>query len=197
MKNMEKKKRISGLGIQVALSIVCIILGALLLLSSEINVTTLSVVFCVALLFAGAAALFIFFFTGAYRRMSDYSFAAGVLMLLLGICGLARIDIVAASFYAYSGIVALVLGVMMLQTAVSLTVLGSPLNVMQFIFAGIVLACSVIIIDNVELILTPIPVFPEITLLVSGALSVIGLCVNWFAARRENGEEKTEEEEEE
>ncbi|MBQ4427698.1 MAG: DUF308 domain-containing protein [Oscillospiraceae bacterium] len=192
---MEKKKRISGLGIQVALSIVCIILGALLLLSSEINVTTLSVVFCVALLFAGAASLFIFFFTGAYRRMNDYSFAAGVLMLILGVCGLVRIDVVAASFYAYSGIVALVLGVMMLQTAVSLTVLGSRLSIMQFVFAGIVLACSVIIIDNVELILAPIPVFPEITLLVSGALSIIGLCVNWFATRSEKTEDETAAEE--
>ena len=192
---MEKKKRVSGLGIQVALSIVCIILGALLLLSSEINVTTLSVVFCVALLFAVTAALFIFFFTGAYRRMTDYSFAVGVLMLLLGVCGLVRIDLVAGSFYAYTGIVALVLGVMMLQSAVSLTVLGSPLNIMQFIFAGIVLCCSVVIIDNVEFVLTPIPAFPEITLLVSGALSLVGLCVNWFTTRKEKTEEEISEEE--
>ena len=84
---------------------------------------------------------------------------------------------------------------MMLQSAVSLTVLGSPLNIMQFIFAGIVLLCSVVIIDSVELILAPIPAFPEITLLVSGALSLIGLCVNWFTTRRQKSEEETGEEE--
>lgn len=189
---MLKKKRISGLGIQLALSLVCIITGALLLFTKEVNAVNLSIVFCVALIFAGAAALFIFFLTDAYRSPSDYSFTVGVLLLILGVCGIIRIETLSAYFYTCTGILSLVTGSMMLRSAVRYGAENSSLAPIQSVFSIVVILCSAAVIVGFD----PIPgdgsVFPEVTLLVSGILSVLGLALGWFRSRIAAG--NTEEE---
>ncbi len=177
VKAPERKARRSGMILQIALAVICIALGGALLFVKELNVKIFCNIFCIALIVAGIACIAHFFITGAYRRISEYGFSLGILLVILGVCGFIRAEALSASFGTYTGFLTLLLGVIMIQSTVQLSVMRSGLNIVVFIFSLITLICSVIVIMGIKPILSAIGIFPQLSLLVSGVLSLISFVV--------------------
>jgi len=183
-KERKTGKRMSSLTVQILLAVISVVIAAALLFVPQIDAQLLCRAFCIVLLAGGAAAVVYFFATGGYRKLREYNFALGVLLLLLGICGLIRADALAASFVVASGFVVLVLGILMLQNTVQLTVLGSRLNIASFILTLLTLFGAMTVLAGWKAVLDTIAEFPQISLLVAGVFSLASLIMTAAVIRR-------------
>lgn len=195
-------RRVSGMILQIILSSLCILVGALLLFVPEIQVRLLCYVFCIGLIVTGVVQVARFFLSEAYNNLSDYSFASGILFLILGICGLLRIGDLEGSFELYLGFAALVIGTVILQEMVQLRILGNWFWILLLIFNVVILAGAVLIIVNAQQVLRLIPGFTYWVLFIGGIASLLSLLITAIVLhihrkRRDAGEfEELPEEEE-
>lgn len=183
-KREEPRHGPDGLTLQIALAVICLAIGGLLLFVPEIDVRTLCVASCVLLLLGGAASIAYFFISGGTRSLREYSFSLGVLLAVLGGCGFAQLDALAASFLTATGFLALVLGVFMIQSTVQLSALRSGLNILAFLFALVTLFGAVVTLTGFQPILLAAPVFPQAVLLAAGALSLVSLLMTALVLRQ-------------
>ena len=165
----------SGVAMQIALSLISILLGGLLLFVPEIQVKTLCYIFCGTLIAAGIAAIISFFLTESYKRVENYDFALGVLLLLLGCCGFLRSDELAADFSVYMGITALCLGVLILQGTVQMHILGNRLWVVNLFLTIASLAGAVLVLADVKAVTGRLSGFTYWVLLIVGAACLVSL----------------------
>ena len=180
-KDMENRKnempvsRPAGMIYQIVLSSVSILLGALLLFVPDVGFRLLCTILCGALIAAGVGGVAVFFLSKGYLRLRDYRFALGVLLLILGCCGLLRIDEMTEAFTFYMGLVALILSVILLQETVQLRVLKNRLWAAALLLTIVTLTGSTLVLVNPAPILTRIPEFPCWVLFLVGICSLIGL----------------------
>lgn len=171
----QTSRRPDGLVVQVVLALVSLALGIVLLLLPQIQVRTLCYVFCGAVIAAGIGSISMFFVTQAYKRLHEYGFALGVLLLILGCIGLKRAEAMAADFQGYLGFAALLSGVLMLQGTVQLRVLGNRLWIPDLVLTAPCLIGSALVLADARPVLKAIPGFAYWALLITGALSLVSL----------------------
>ena len=171
----------SGAALQLVLSLAGILLGALLTFVEGLDVRTLCYVFCVLLVAAGVAAIAYFFLSGAYKRLDDYNFALGVMLLILGCCGFARIESMEGSFLAYMGFLVLATGIVALQNTVQLRVVGSGAWPVGLLFTAVILFGGITILLDIRVIWDAVQYW---ILIVSGVLGLAGLILTAFALRK-------------
>ena len=147
-----KERRMSGAALQVVLSLVALLLGALLTFVAEVDVRVLCYVFCALLIAAGVAAIVYFFMTGAYKRLDDYNFALGVMLLILGCCGIAKIGALEGSFQVCMGILTLIIGVIALQNTVQLKITDSALWICTLIFTALIIFGGITILVDFRVV---------------------------------------------
>ena len=182
-----------GLVVQVVLALISIALGLLLLLLPGIQVKTFCYVFCGAVIAAGIGSISVFFITQAYKRLHEYGFALGVLLLIMGCVGLLRAEAMVADFQGYLGFAALLSGVLMLQGTVQLRVLGNRLWIPDLVLTALCLIGSILVLADARPILKVIQGFAYWVLLLTGALSLVSLL---FSSIGVYGEKKRTEKEE-
>ena len=183
-------KKLGGAWYQAVLSLVSVILGGAMLFVPGVQARGICYAGCLVLLAVGLVYVAIYFITGAYRRLRDRHFALGVLMLLLGVCGLIRLDALAGAFRTYLGVASLLLGIMLLQDTVQLTVLGSRWNILELIWTLLILFASVCLIAQFKAVLDLREDLPQLTLFIAGLLSFLSLGITALVVgkiRREEG----------
>ncbi len=171
-----QERRNYGQAVQIILSVICILLGALLLFVPQIEVKTLSYAFCIALLVLGLISVVTFFASGGYKRLHDYRFAAGILLLVLGCCGIVRVQELADRFEIYAGLCALVLSAFILQGAVQMKIMKRGSWIAELVLTVLALVGSTFILAGVKLI-DRIKGFSAWVLVIAGIFSLISLLI--------------------
>ncbi len=164
--------RAGGVSLQVVLSLLCIAVGASLLFVPQISIQMLCIAFCGILIIAGVSAIVYFFLSGAFQRLREYSFSLGALFVILGCCGLAQLEALSGAFLIGIGFVILILGIMLLQSAIQLAALDSRVCVIGFLFAILTLAAAIAIIIGFSPIKDFLIDFAAISLFAAGILSL-------------------------
>jgi len=182
-KNVKKR---SGLVLQIVISVVCAAVGIVLLFVPEVQEATLCRVFCYVLLAVGLVSIIAFFVTKGHRRMHDYRFAYGVVLLVLGIVGLIKADALAAGLTVCIGLVTLILAVVILQGFVQLRVVGHHLCVVELILTLLSLVGSVLVLLGVKPVFKAIEGFPYWVLTLVGIFSLLSILFVWAGLKYSN-----------
>ena len=176
-KEKREKGGANGLILQIILSLVSIGVGALLLFVPGTQSLMLCYIFCGGLVAAGVILVARFFITKAFNRLHDYSVSFGILFLILGVCGLLRIDVIDSHFQLTCGFLLLVLGVMILQGMVQLNVVDNLFWILLMLFTTVRLVASVILILDVQAVIALVPGLLYYLLLGTGIASLLSLLI--------------------
>lgn len=175
------KSRISGAALEIIMSALCILLAVLLLFVEGMEIKTLCYVFCGVLLAGGIVAIAYFFFTGAYKKLDDYNFALGTAMLILGVCGIIRVDALVSSFKLCMGFLVLTCGILSLQNTVQLWVVREKLWICLLVFTLVTLFGAVSVIMDIAAIWNALTYW---ILIVGGGLTLLGLLITSILLHR-------------
>ena len=195
---MEKNKfyqKENGKGISyilmILMSLLCVVIAGLLLFVPAIEVSTVCYTFCTGFILWGILHISKFFLSHAYRKRNDYSFSMGVLLIVLGCCGMIRMDAIIAKKDICFGMITLCMGILTLQSAIQLKhaverkrhAEGTiQLNALQNKYwmwdmaaAFVLILCSVFVITDTTILVHNIPAFSEWVLFVAGLISVFNI----------------------
>ena len=185
---MIEKSRSKGTTAQFLMSVVAIALGALLLFVPALQIATICYLFCGALMVAGIVSALTFFLSGDHRRVEGYGFALGVLLLLLGICGLLRAQELTGHFDVFLTMLALVLGVLILQGTVQIFLLKNRLWILNLILTVVSIGGAVLGLADIRIVTQRIVGFSYWVLMIVGAASLISLMLTvivvWYDRRK-------------
>ena len=95
---------------------------------------------CGGLIVVGIVSIFSYFFSGDFKRIDRFGFALGVMLILLGCIGFIQMDKLTANFDMYTGLLALILGVLTLQGTVQVKVLDYAAWVLNLVLTIISIA---------------------------------------------------------
>ena len=174
-KGRGEKRGANGVILQLILSAVCIGIGALLIFVPSVQIKQLCYIFCGGLILGAVVEIAKFFITHAYDRLHDYSFSTGIMLLILGVCGVLRIGSLVDHFEVAIGFAALALGIVILQGMVQLNVVDNLLWVLLMIFTTLILVGSVLILLDIQAVTSLIPGFSYWLLFCSGIASIVSL----------------------
>jgi uncharacterized membrane protein HdeD (DUF308 family) len=164
-----------ALPLQILLALISILLGILLLFVPQISISVLCYFFCGGMIAVGIGMIVAFFVSDAYKLMHNYFFSIGVLIIILGCCGLIRNSELCDRFSFFIGVTALVLSVFILQNTIQMRVLNNSLWVADLILAIPSTIAAILVLVDLKPLLKWIPTFPHWALLVSSILSLISL----------------------
>lgn len=116
-----------------------------------------------------------------YKKITNYGFSAGTLIVILGCCTLIRAQDIADSVSTYLGILILIEGVVMLQGTVQLKNLKGDTWLVNLVFSLISIVCSIIVILDIASIISRWEVVLYVMLVVIG---VFGLASFTMVAMR-------------
>ena len=178
----EKRLNVTSTVVQGALCVASILLGGLLTFVPHMDPHTLCSLLCVLMLVGGVVAIGYFFLSGAHREPEtyNYSFALGVMLLILGCCGFARIDQMAGAFMTYMGFLILIMGVVSLQNTVQLRLLNNSLWVVVLVLTLIILTGSVLTLLDITKVWE---LFHYWLLLLCGILGLCSIVLTMLALR--------------
>ncbi len=166
-----------GMVMQIVTSLLCIGIGALLLFVPGVNMLHLCYCFCAALIVVGITLIVSYFVSEAYRKLNDYRFAVGVLLVILGCIELLRAHILAEEIMLIIGLVTLILAVIIMQSTVQMRILKSGAWIVQLIFTLISLAGAIIVLTDFSPVMSRAQGFPYIVMLTAGTLCLISLVI--------------------
>ena len=139
----------------------------------------------------------IFFYKKQYLEWNQYGFSSGVLILILGCIGFIKSEILCDIFNLFIGFLVLLIGIFSLQWAIQLKFLRSVFYFVQFLFACIMIVCSILVILDMDLVYF-IDQFPVWLLLISSLfnlLSLTWLSITILRFKKKKDNEKKEGEE--
>ena len=152
---MEKNKfyqKENGKGISyilmILMSLLCVVIAGLLLFVPAIEVSTVCYTFCTGFILWGILHISKFFLSHAYRKRNDYSFSMGVLLIVLGCCGMIRMDAIIAKKDICFGMITLCMGILTLQSAIQLNALQNKYWMWDMAAAFVLILCSVFVITE-------------------------------------------------
>ena len=171
------------------------VLPALSVFAEGMNMKDLCRTGCWMLISAGAVLSLKYLFGKGYLRFWDYSFSAGVLMIVLGICGVIRadeLDVFAGEFFS---LLTLIIGVYFLQVMIQFIKLDTWMWIPVMSAAMLAIASAVIGLMNGRFILDHIFRFREWALLISSlTASLTGILSAILVQKKRKRMKKAEEE---
>jgi len=142
----EKRSEISLL--PVLADVICIIAALALGFIKGFEIKYISMGLFIALLVCGVISVVLYFTRESYKKVMNYSFSVGVLMIAVACCILARIDDVTAQMSMILALVTLTLSVVILQNSIQMKILGSKIWVAALVIAlGFIVANVILIIE--------------------------------------------------
>ena len=181
--------RPDGMVMQIVTSLLCIAIGGLLIAMPGINVLYMCYCFCGALIVIGITLIVSYFVSEAYRRLNDYRFAIGVLLIILGCIELLRAGILAEEIMFIIGLVTLILAVIIMQSAVQMRILRSGAWIVQLIFTIVSLTGAILVLVDFAPVMNRIKGFAYIVMVLVGTLCLISLLIEavvlWSVKRKD------------
>ncbi|MBR0144453.1 MAG: DUF308 domain-containing protein [Clostridia bacterium] len=190
MTTTPEKKKSTGMMVQLLVSIVAIVLGALLVFVPDMKAVTLCYIFCSALIVLGIVLAVRFFLGESFKRLNNYQFSVGIILVMLGICGLINAVKLSESLDLYMGILALVLGALMLESVVRLQAVNHPLWIPVLVIAVLTFAGAVPILAGISAILENVPNYTYWVLFIVGILNLVSMLLTWIGMRKTKKEEE-------
>ncbi|MBQ3404280.1 MAG: hypothetical protein IJG63_02535, partial [Oscillospiraceae bacterium] len=123
----------------------------------------------------GIAAIVIFFLSDAIKSMRGFGFSIGVALVILGCCTMLRAGDVVRDLTLYMGLLALILGITLLQNAVQLHYLKSVLWIVELVLSIVTLLGAIFVLADFRPIIDSVDGFVYWVLLIAGAASLIGI----------------------
>lgn len=191
----EKVRRSDGIITQIVFAALSIVIGGALTFVQSVDTQILCIIFCVMLIISGVGYAAVFFISGGHKRLYDYRLSLGILLFILGCCGVFKAEALAGAFPIFAGVVTLMLGTMLLQSTIQLTVVGSRANILVFVFSILVLAASVISLTGFAPIMNTVEIFPQLSLMISGVFDLVSFILTAIVlrkARRQEEKQKAE-----
>ena len=187
--------RPDGMVMQIVTSLLCIGIGSLLIFMPGVNMLYLCYCFCAALIVVGVIMIVSYFVSEAYKRLNDYRFAIGVLLIILGCIELLRAKILAEEIMFIIGLVTLILAVIIMQSAVQMKILKSGAWVVQLIFTIVSLVGAIFVLIDFKPVMQKVEGFAYYVMVIVGVLCLISLVIEaivLWAVGRKADKEKTE-----
>ena len=191
MKNSTSKSTVIT---QVLLAVVAGALGYLLLFGKNMQVLTLCRFLCGGLIVVGIVSIFSYFFSGDFKRIDRFGFALGVMLILLGCIGFIQMDKLTANFDMYTGLLALILGVLTLQGTVQVKVLDYAVWVLNLVLTIISIAGAFCVLAEITMVTGLVKGFSNWVLIICGGSCLFSLIMTWIcillAKRRDKKAQK-------
>ena len=159
----------------LVLEIVYMILGLVLLLLPQIQLTHICYGLSGMLIVVGIILIVRYFVTEAYRNLNEYGFSIGVLLLILGICALVKISDVAFVFPTILGICMLFTAITKLQNALDLKAIENGTWLFFLSIAVFVAVCAIVILLNPFSTGARRDLFLHIVLIADGIIGILGM----------------------
>lgn len=186
--------RPDGMVMQIVTSLICILIGGLMLFVPDVNMLYICYCFCAALIVVGITLIVSYFVTNAYKKLNDYRFATGVLLVIMGCIELMRAKILAEEITFIMGLVALVLSVIIMQSTVQMKILESGAWIVQLILTIVSLVGSISVLTDFGPVMAKVDGFEYWVMLVVGVLCLISLIIEaivlWQVGKKEAKEVK-------
>ncbi len=180
----EKVRRSEGIILQIVFAVLSIVIGGTLTFVQNVDTQILCVIFCVMLMLSGIGYAVAFFLSGGHRRLYDHRLSLGILLFILGCCGIFKAGALADSFPIFAGAVTLMLGTMLLQNTVQLTVVGSRAKFLALVFSVLVLIASVISLTEFAPVMNIVEIFPQLSLMISGIFDLVSFIITAIILRK-------------
>lgn len=142
----EIRGRMGGTLLILSSAAAFIILGLLLLFVPQVQVAYICYFLCAVLIIWGIVLIARYFVTEAYRKIGEYGFSKGVLLVILGMCALVRTDVFVEFFVPALGICLLLSGITKLQYAVDLKSMRDGIWVVMLMISLVVMGGSIAVI---------------------------------------------------
>lgn len=199
--DLEKQKRKNNMEhtiFLIVMSCIYIAIGGFLVFVPQPEIVYLCYTLCAGLITYGIILIVRYFVKELYKKLHDYSFSAGVLLVILGSCALARAQEVAANITLYLGLCVLITSIVALQNAIQLKTLNSSLWPTMLAISCLAIICAVLIIADMQFMSSIMLPFTCWVLMIDGVISVVSLAMVYisirnFAKRQEQEPEMTEE----
>ena len=181
MSNSEEKslRRHSTL-FQLTLIFISILLGVFLTFIPNLTVQTLCNIFSILLSAAGIIAIAFYFISGSWKRLDDYMFALGMLLLVLGICGMLRVETMASRFHGYVGFLILLICVLAMQDMIHLRAANHSLWLPVLVLSLLTLFLGITVILELEFLLSLLRYW---VLILSGLFGLASLILTLLSYR--------------
>lgn len=170
-----KNKNGVGTVLMTLMSILCAIIAAILLFVPSVDAKALCYTFCTGLVLWGILQISKFFLIHAYRRLNDYGFSVGVLLVVLGCCGMIRMDEIIAKIDICFGMITLCIGILVLQSTIQLNAMKSQFWTVDLVFAIVIILCSVFVLTHTTIFVKKVPNFSTWILMFSGVCSAVNV----------------------
>lgn len=174
----------------IGLAIITTWIGLELLFNKEADPKQLGMILSVGILFGGMIQMVGFFLAGAYKRLHDYRFSTGMLLVLLGLGGLMRGQELAENLNTIVGILVLCMGVFLLQAAIMLNALCNMFWLSTAIMSVIVLLSGVSSLSGLRLFEKLQSFSTNMMAIAGGACAVFAYTVVGLVIFRERRREK-------
>lgn len=195
----EKKKNLFSTVIVSIMAAIFIIVSVLILFVPQIEVRDICYAVCGFVVGLGIYMIVRYFMNSGYERPNEYGFSEGVLFVLLGICGLVRVDRITLSFLTVLGIMLLLSGVIKLQYALDLKCMEDSAWVGFFAVTIVLLGCSVSVILKPFQDMKFYQNYTAYVLLIDGVVEIVNIVYLNFRTKtyHRNGEQSGLEENQE
>ncbi|MCR5467385.1 MAG: hypothetical protein K6F37_00355 [Lachnospiraceae bacterium] len=172
-----KEKRNEIALLPMIADIICILAGFSMLCFKEFEMKYISIGLVVALLVCGVMSIVFYFTREAYKRVMDYSFSVGVLMIAFACCIIARLSDVSGQMHMILAVVALTLSVVILQNAIQMKTLKSKVWGVALVISLALILANVVLIVEPAFIRAYVDSFLMVMLIATGALGLIFMLV--------------------
>lgn len=179
METSEKQTKtgFEGTAFLLVMSALFIVIGAILLFVPQIEPILLCYCLSAGFIIFGIILIVRYFVTESYKKMHEYGFSIGVLLVILGSCALARAEELTLNLTIYFGICILITSVILLQNAIQMKNLNSTLWPVMLGFSCATIFCATLILANLSFMATFVDVFTYAILLLDGIASILSMII--------------------
>ena len=133
-----------------------------------------------------------YFVTEAYRRMHDYGFSGGALIVILGGCALARARQMTTQIGAFVGLLVLAVAVVMLQQAIQLHIMRKKAWIPVLVISLVTLLSSVLLLFDLRSVTGKVTGFAYWVMLIAGVLTLLCMLISGIGVKLFLHQEKNE-----
>lgn len=184
------RERTNGTMAIMGAAVLAILLGLFLLLFPGAKIIQIVYGIGVVLIIGGIVSIVRYFMTESYRQLNCYTFSAGALMVVLGVCALLRAEIVATYLIVCLGILLLASGIIKLQHALDLEAIKDKAWIAVLLVAAAIIICGAVVLLNPFEHTADLIRFTYILLVIDGFLSLLSVLYLTIRLHRYQKQEK-------
>ena len=166
-----------------AVAVLFILVGSVMLFVEGIKELYLIYMISALLIALGIGLIVKYFVTEAYRSMHDYGFSGGALIVILGVCALARSGQLTAQIAVFVGLLVLSVAVVMLQQAMQLHIMRKKVWIVVLVISLVTLLASVLLLFDIHAVTGKIDGFAYWVLLIAGVLTLLCMLISGIGVK--------------